>query len=137
MREVPMRYVKANQTGIVITVILSLVFQQPWILAALLVVQLAGLLSEGRLNLFVIIAKRILKGKGVETQAVELQRFNNTLAILFLTVSLISFALDWIITGYVFASMMLIAASAALLGYCIGCTVYYWIKQIRAGRIIR
>jgi hypothetical protein len=137
MREVPMRYVKANQTGIVITVILSLVFQQPWILAALLVVQLAGLLSEGRLNLFVIIAKRILNGKGVETQAVELQRFNNTLAILFLTVSLISFALDWIITGYVFASMMLIAASAALLGYCIGCTVYYWIKQIRAGRIIR
>ncbi|MCD9022378.1 DUF4395 domain-containing protein [Cohnella silvisoli] len=137
MREVPMRYVKANQTGIVITVLLSFLFQQPWILAALWVVQLTGLLSEGRLNLFVIIAKQVLRGKGEETQAAELQKFNNTLAVLFLTASLISFALDWQIAAYVFASMILIAASVALLGYCIGCTVYFWIKQIRAGRGIR
>jgi hypothetical protein len=137
MREVPMRYVKANQTGIVISVVLSFLFQQPWILAALWAIQLLGLLTEGRFSLFVIIAKLVLKDKGQETQAVELQKFNNTLAVLFLTASLISFALDWQIAGYAFASMLLIAASAALLGYCIGCTVYFWIKQIRAGRGIR
>jgi hypothetical protein len=137
MREVPMRYVKANQTGIVISVVLSFLFQQPWILAALWAIQLLGLLTEGRFSLFVIIAKLVLKEKGQETQAAELQRFNNTLAVLFLTASLISFALDWQIAGYAFASMLLIAASVALLGYCIGCTVYFWIKQIRAGRGIR
>ncbi len=137
MREVPMRYVKANQIGIVITVLLSFIFQQPWILAALWVVQLAGLLSEGRFNVFVIIAKRTLKDKGQEMQAVELQRFNNTLAVLFLTLSLISFVFEWQIAGYAFSVMLLIAASAALLGYCIGCTVYFWIKQIRAGRGIK
>jgi hypothetical protein len=137
MREVPMRYVKANQTGIVISVVLSFLFQQPWILAALWAIQLLGLLTEGRFSLFVIIAKLVLKEKGKETQAAELQRFNNTLAVLFLTASLISFALDWQIAGYAFASMLLIAASVALLGYCIGCTVYFWIKQIRAGRGIR
>jgi hypothetical protein len=137
MREVPMRYVKANQTGIVISVVLSFLFQQPWILAALWAIQLLGLLTEGRFSLFVIIAKLVLKEKGKETQAAELQRFNNTLAVLFLTASLISFALDWQIAGYAFASMLLIAASVALLGYCIGCTIYFWFKQIRAGRGIR
>jgi hypothetical protein len=137
MREVPMRYVKANQTGIVITVVLSFLIQQPWILAALWAVQLLGWFTEGRFNLFVIIAKLILKDKGQEMQAAELQRFNNMLAVLFLTASLISFALDWQIAGYAFASMLLIAASVALLGYCIGCTVYFWFKQIRAGRGIR
>jgi hypothetical protein len=137
MQEVPMRYVKANQTGIVISVVLSFLFQQPWILAALWAIQLVGLLSEGRFNLFVVIAKLVFKNKGQETQAAELQKFNNTLAVLFLTVSLISFVLDWQIAGYAFATMLFIAASAALLGYCIGCTVYFWIKQIRAGRGIR
>jgi hypothetical protein len=137
MREVPMRYVKANQIGIVILVVLSFLFQQPWILAALWAIQLLGLLTEGRFSLFVIIAKLVLKDKGQETQAVELQKFNNTLAVLFLTASLISFALDWQIAGYAFASMLLIAASVALLGYCIGCTIYFWFKQIRAGRGIR
>jgi hypothetical protein len=137
MREVPMRYVKANQTGIVISVVLSFLFQQPWILAALWAIQLLGLLTEGRFSLFVIIGKLVLKDKGLETQAVELQKFNNTLAVLFLSASLISFALKWPIAGYAFASMLLIAASVALLGYCIGCTVYFWFKQVKAGRGIR
>jgi hypothetical protein len=106
-------------------------------LAALWAIQLLGLLTEGRFNLFVIIAKLVIKDKGLETQAAELQKFNNTLAVLFLTASLISFALNWEIAGYAFASMLLIAASVALLGYCIGCTIYFWFKQIRAGRGIR
>jgi hypothetical protein len=136
MREVPMRYVKANQAGIVLSVVLSFLFSQPWILLALWIIQLAGLLSEGKFNLFVIIAKLLIKRKGEETQAVELQRFNNTLAVLFLTLALFSFALGWQIVGYAFSAMLLLAAGAALLGFCIGCTIYFWVKQFRAGRRI-
>jgi cobalamin synthase len=136
MREVPMRYVKANQTGIVLTVVLSFLFQQPWLLAALWVIQVVGLLTEGRFNVFVAIAKLILKGKGQEMQAAELQRFNNVLAILFLTIALILFSFGWQIAGYIFSAMLLLAAGAALLGYCIGCTIYFWFKQLRAGRSI-
>jgi len=137
VREIPMRYVKANQAGIVLSVILFFLSHQIWVLAALCVVQLAGLLTEGRLNAFVRIAKLALKNKGEETQAIELQRFNNTLAVLFLTLALVSFAFGWEIVGYAFAAMLLLAAGAALLGFCIGCTVYFWIKQIRAGRFRR
>lgn len=137
MREVPMRYVKANQAGIVLSVILFFLLHQWWILAALWAIQLGGLLTEGKLNVFVQIAKRVIKNKGEETQAVELQRFNNTLAVLFLTLALVSFALGWEIVGYAFAAMLLLAAGAALIGFCIGCTIYFWIKQIRAGRFRR
>ncbi|WJH31352.1 DUF4395 domain-containing protein [Paenibacillus sp. CC-CFT742] len=136
MREVPMRYVKTNQVGIVLFVLLSFGFNQPLILGALWIIQVVGLVSGGKLNLFVQIGKAVLKGKGTETQAVELQRFNNILAVLFLSLALISFSLSWQVAGYVFSGMLLLAASAALLGYCVGCTVYFWYKQLRAGRRI-
>ncbi|OAX45036.1 DUF4395 domain-containing protein [Paenibacillus sp. AD87] len=136
MREVPMRYVKANQIGIVLFVVLSFLINQPLILGALWIIQVVGLASGGKLNLFVQIGKAVLTGKGTETQAVELQRFNNVLAVLFLTLALVSFGLGWQVAGYIFSSMLLLAASAALLGYCVGCTVYFWYKQLRAGRKI-
>ncbi|WP_413375267.1 DUF4395 domain-containing protein [Paenibacillus taichungensis] len=136
MREVPMRYVKANQIGIVLFVVLSFLFNQPLILGALWIIQVVGLASGGKLNLFVQIGKAVLTGKGTETQAVELQRFNNVLAVLFLTLALVSFGLGWQVAGYIFSSMLLLAASAALLGYCVGCTIYFWYKQLRAGRKI-
>ncbi|WP_413405830.1 DUF4395 domain-containing protein [Paenibacillus amylolyticus] len=136
MREVPMSYVKANQVGIVLFVILSFVFNPIVVLGALWSIQVVGLASSGKLNLFVQIGKAVLTGKGTETQAVELQRFNNILAVLFLSLALISFSLGWVAAGYVFSVMLLAAASAALLGYCVGCTVYFWYKQLRAGRKI-
>ncbi|WP_145152850.1 DUF4395 domain-containing protein [Paenibacillus xylanexedens] len=136
MREVPMRYVKANQVGIVLFVLLSFVFNPLVVLGVLWIIQVVGLTSGGKLNLFVQIAKAVLTGKGTETQAVELQRFNNILAVLFLSLALISFSLGWVVAGYVFSIMLLAAASAALLGYCVGCTVYFWYKQLRAGRKI-
>ncbi|MEK3773595.1 DUF4395 domain-containing protein [Paenibacillus sp. FSL K6-4396] len=136
MREVPMRYVKANQVGIVLFVLLSFVFNPIVVLGALWSIQVVGLASSGKLNLFVQIGKAVLTGKGTEMQAVELQRFNNILAVLFLSLALISFSLGWVIAGYAFSVMLLAAASAALLGYCVGCTVYFWYKQLRAGRKI-
>ena len=132
MKEVPMRIVKFNQAGIVLFVLLSLLLQQTWILAVLWLIQVAGLLSQGKLNVFTAFAKWVLKDKGTETQAVELQRFNNVLAVLFLTLALICFALAWSIAGIVFTAMLLAAAGAALLGYCIGCTVYYRYKLFRS-----
>ncbi|WP_366346695.1 DUF4395 domain-containing protein [Paenibacillus amylolyticus] len=131
-----MRYVKANQVGIVLFMLLSFVFNPIVVLGALWSIQVVGLASSGKLNLFVQIGKAVLTGKGTETQAVELQRFNNILAVLFLSLALISFSLGWVGAGYVFSVMLLAAASAALLGYCVGCTVYFWYKQLRAGRKI-
>lgn len=128
-----MRYVKANQTSIVLFVIVALALHEPWVLAALWLIQVAGFVTEGRLNPFVALAKRFYPARGqFETQAVELQRFNNTLAILFLTFSLLTWVIGWPIIGVTFAAMLLIAAGVALLGYCIGCTIYFQYKQFLA-----
>ncbi|WP_074904889.1 DUF4395 family protein [Paenibacillus algorifonticola] len=104
-------------------VLLAAVFQQPWVLAALLLIQIIGLATKGKFNLFVSITKPFLRTEGREEQGVELTRFNNSLAILFLTMSLPSFALGWIVAGYVFATFLFVAASVALLSYSIGCTL--------------
>jgi hypothetical protein len=128
--EIPMRYVKTNQAGIVLFVVAAMIFS-PWILFVLWLIESVGLLTGGRFNLFVRIAKPFLPTNRGETQAAELTRFNNALAVIFLTLSLIAFALGWTIAGYVFAAMLLLAAGVALLGYCIGCTLYYQFKMLR------
>ncbi|GFZ87842.1 hypothetical protein GCM10008018_37500 [Paenibacillus marchantiophytorum] len=128
MKEIPMAYVKANQTGIVVGVLLAFAFQLPWLVALLWAVQVAGLIGGGKWNLFVTISNPFLLTKGKETQAAELTKFNNALAVIFLTVSLAAFALGWNIAGYIFTGFLLLAAGAALLGYCIGCTIYYQYK---------
>ena len=135
MKEIPEPYVKANQIGIVLFVILTAVFDQPYLLLALLVIQVVGLLT-GK-NLFVLLAKPFLKVKGAPTQAQELQRFNNTLAVIFLTLSLLSFLIQLPFLGYIFAAMLFLAAFAAICGYCIGCTVYFQYKQFKARRKLR
>lgn len=135
MKEIPEPYVKANQIGIVLFVILTAVFDQPYLLLALLVIQAVGLLT-GK-NLFVLLAKPFLKVKGAPTQAQELQRFNNTLAVIFLTLSLLSFLIQLPFLGYIFAAMLFLAAFAAICGYCIGCTIYFQYKQFKARRKLR
>ncbi|MNC19016.1 hypothetical protein D3C75_669390 [compost metagenome] len=135
MKEIPIEYVKANQTGIVLSVIAFLVSGQLWIIAALWLIQVIGLSTGGRWNLFAALGRQFLTPKGKETQAAELLRFNNSLAVAFLSLSLASLLLGWTTAGYVFAVMLLGAAGAALLGYCVGCTLYFWVKQIRAGRL--
>lgn len=137
MNEIPMPYIKANQAGIVLFTITALLLHQPWILAALWIIQVIGLWPGKQWNLFVRLAKPFLQTAGRETQAVELQRFNNTLAVSFLTLSLLSFALGWTVAANLFAGLLIAAAGVALLGYCIGCTMYYWYKQILARRKLR
>ncbi|MDF2650374.1 MAG: hypothetical protein K0Q73_6179 [Paenibacillus sp.] len=137
VKEVPISYVKANQTGIVVFVLLAFAFQWTWLVALLWVIQLLGLVGGGKWNLFVAVSKRFLSRSGTETQAAELTRFNNALAVLFLSLSLASFAIGWSMVGYIFTGFLLLAAGAALLGYCIGCTIYYQYKQFILRRRVK
>lgn len=137
MKQVPISYVKANQSGIVVFVLLAFAFQWTWLVALLWVIQLLGLVGGGKWNLFVAVSKRFLSRSGTETQAAELTRFNNALAVLFLSLSLASFAIGWRMVGYIFTGFLLLAAGAALLGYCIGCAIYYQYKQFIVRRRLK
>lgn len=127
-----MAYVKSNQAGIVLFSLIAIVLQLPWLLAALWVIQLTGVLSGGKGNVFVALARPFLQVEGKKTQAAVLTRFNNSLAVGFLTAALMCWAAGWLLGTYLFAGMLLGAAFLALCGYCVGCTMYYQFKQLRA-----
>jgi hypothetical protein len=130
MKEIPMPFVKSNQTGIVLFSVLAILLQSPWLIAALWVIQALGLAFGLRLNAFVKVARPFLKIQGSGTQSSELTRFNNVLAVTFLTLSLISLSVGMNTLAYVFVGMLAFAAFLAICGYCIGCTVYFQFKQL-------
>lgn len=133
MKEIPMIYIKINQTGIVLFVAIAVILQQLLLLAVLWLIQLAGLLFGLKANVFIQLARPFVQERAMrgEKQAMEMQRFNNILGVVFLTVSLAGFALGWTIAGYIFAIMLFLAAFIAILGFCIGCVMYYQFKQLR------
>ncbi|MDV2988897.1 MAG: DUF4395 domain-containing protein [Dehalogenimonas sp.] len=134
MKEIPVPYLRANQTGIVALVVLAVVTQSPLILTALLLIELAGLIFGLKANLFVQIAKPLLKNliAGSPTEARELARFNNTLAVIFLSLAAILFTLGLTIAGFVVAGVLAVVVSFALGGRCLGCVLYYQYKLLKS-----
>ncbi|CAG7620637.1 hypothetical protein PAESOLCIP111_02287 [Paenibacillus solanacearum] len=134
MKEIPIPYVRANQAGMVILILLSIILQQPVILVALWAIQVLGLWQGMRGNLIVQLAAPLLRSRiaGAQTESSELQRFNNAIAVALLTISILCFWVNpdgWI--GYVFAGMVALAAFVAICGYCVGCFLYYQFKRLR------
>jgi hypothetical protein len=136
MKEVPIAYVRSNQAAMVLLIALSAIFQQPWIILVVFAVQAAGLIYGVRGNLFITLARPFLRNRisNSQTESAELQRFNNSIAVSLLTLSVVSFAIGSSLAGYIFAGMVALAAFAAICGYCIGCTLYYQYKRLRARR---
>lgn len=132
MREIPIPYVRANQAGIVLLVVLAIVLQQPVLIAALWAIQVIGLWRGVRANLIVRLATPLLASRiaGAQTESAELQRFNNSIAVILLTVSLLCFwVLQAPLAGYTAAGMVAVAALIAICGYCVGCFLYYQFKK--------
>jgi hypothetical protein len=132
MMEIPVPYVRANQAGIVLFVLLAILLQQPFLITILWILQVLGLTLGMRANVFVLIAKPFLHKQvhGAPTESQELLRFNNSIAVLLLTVAVISF---WIannsVIGYIAAGMVAVAAGVAIMGFCVGCFLYYQFKR--------
>ncbi len=131
MKEIPIPYVRANQWGIVIFILAGILLQQYALIAALLAIQILGFLGGIQWNLFVQVAKPFLKDRlqHAETEAQELQRFNNSIAIILLAASTLAFYMGGTTLSVILAGMVALAAFVAICGYCIGCTLYFQYKQ--------
>lgn len=132
MKEVPMPYVKAHQWGIVLLFLSALIFQQPVILYVLAIIHMLTLLIGSKGSLFIQLVKPFLKNRiaNAETQSRELSFFNHSLGMAFIMLSIICFALNWSVAGYIFAAMFALAAFIAICGFCMGCFIYYQIKRL-------
>lgn len=137
MKEIPMPLIKANQLGMVLLVVLSYLpldygFRSHLFVYAAFVIQLIGWFAGPQWNLFMGIARLFVSRNRLEKaekQAAELARFNQTIAVALLGLASVFHAFGLTIAGHVFAGMVALAAFVAVLGYCVGCTIYYQYKK--------
>lgn len=129
IRTIPRPLVRTNQWVIVLSVLLTWITRQPWILALPLAAGLMGLIFG--FNPIIKIAKKFLKKDSSHyiPEEWDQQQFNQTISVICLGGGLISFLLKWTVLAYVFTIMVAVAAFAAILGFCVGCFIRYQWKQ--------
>lgn len=128
---IPRPLVRFNQWIILLSTIATWIFQQPMILLIPLVANLMGLLFN--FNPFMKFARLFLKKKPSEyiPEDVVQQKFNSCIAITCLLLGFVGFELDKSIMGYIFTIMVAAASGIAILGFCIGCFIFFQLNQLR------
>ncbi|MGG0655757.1 DUF4395 domain-containing protein [Rummeliibacillus pycnus] len=128
---IPRPLVRVNQWTILLSTTATWFFHQPFILLIPLIANLLGLFFN--FNPFMKFARLFLKKKPSDyiPEDVVQQKFNSCIAIAFLFLGFIGFELDKSIIGYTFTIMVAAASGIAILGFCIGCFIFFQINQLR------
>ncbi|MBQ0138467.1 MAG: DUF4395 domain-containing protein [Kurthia sp.] len=128
---IPRPLVRVNQWTILLSTIASWTFQQPWLLLIPLVANILGLFFN--FNPIMKFARLFLKKQPSEyiPEDVTQQKFNSCIAIFCLLVGYIGFTVGLPILGYVFTIMVALASFIAILGFCIGCFLFFQINQLK------
>lgn len=134
VHSIPRPLVRTNQWVIVLSVLLTWLTKQEWILAIPLAAGLMGLTIN--FNPIMRIAKLFLRKAPSQyiPEDREQQQFNQLIAVLCLAGGLISFLLHWTVLAYFFTIMVGLAAFVAILGFCVGCFIRYQWKQYQYRR---
>ncbi len=128
---IPKPLVDSNQIFIIITVLISWITKEPWILIIPFLAVFSGVLLK--YNPVIKIGRLFLKkapAKYRQEDAAQ-QRFNAGIASVCLGAALISSSAGWVTGYYLFSGMVLAAAAVALAGFCIGCFVRYQWQRFR------
>ncbi len=132
MKEIPVSLVRANQFVMVGLTILAIILQSNIILALTLLLVLLPLIFGAKANIVFVLVKSLFPKdrSNEEKEAAELQRFNQTIAASLLAIGFIISVLTGHWIAWLFVGMVTVAATIALLGFCVGCFIYYqWKKQ--------
>jgi hypothetical protein len=136
IRSIPRPLVRTNQWVIVISVVLTWIFDIEWFLLVPFISGLLGLLFG--FNPVMQFAKLFLR-KDPQSYIPEdwdQQQFNQKLAVSCLGIGFISLLLGWNTLGYVFTILVAVSAFVAILGFCIGCFIHFQWKQYKYRRTI-
>ncbi len=136
IRSIPRPLVKTNQWVIVLSVLLTWVSGLEWFLLVPFLSGLSGLLFG--FNPIMQLAKPFLRKepKAYIPEDWEQQQFNQTIAVSCLGIGFISFLLGWNTVGYIFITIVAVAAFVAILGFCIGCFIHFQWKQYKYRRTL-
>ncbi|MHA6531958.1 DUF4395 domain-containing protein [Paenibacillus sp. BAC0078] len=128
-RGIPRPLVKTNQAFIVLSVLATWFTGQYWVLALPLAAGLSGLLFG--YNPVIKLAAMLLtkERSSYLLEDWDQQQFNQSIAVFCLTAGLVSFLAGWSVAAYIFTAMVAVAATVAILGFCIGCFIHYQWKM--------
>lgn len=131
--DIPMPIVKLNRATLLTVILVGLIFQQPLATTLLFLILLPAVLYGQRASLIFQVGSRLLRRWNVtaEREDRRLMRFNNSIALVLLSLAQVFFLFNLPIVGWILSLMVAIAATIALAGFCIGCFLYF---QFRINR---
>ncbi|MCA1053937.1 DUF4395 domain-containing protein [Rossellomorea aquimaris] len=131
---IPKPLVDLNQWFIVITVILSWALQLHWLLWIPFIAVTTGAVFS--YNPIMKVGRMFLRKdmSSYRAEDADQQRFNAVIASCCLGGALLSELLQWTTAFYLFSGMVLLAASVALAGFCIGCFIRYQWRRLQYKR---
>ncbi|MFB5662624.1 DUF4395 domain-containing protein [Alteribacillus sp. HJP-4] len=121
---IPKPLVQLNQVFIIITVVLALILHHVVLLLPFIIGVMTLMTKQNPLIRF---GSRFLKKDRDQyiQEDKSQQLFNQWIATAALGLAVIFFYLNWTAAGYIFSILVAAAAGAALMGFCIGCTIRY------------
>lgn len=126
---IPRPLVRTNQWTIFLSVVLTWLTGQYWILVIPLIANLLGCTIG--VNPIIRGAKYFLRKDPKEyiPEDAGQQRFNASIATICLAGGFIGFVAGWTVVGYVFTVMVALASFIAILGFCVGCFIQFQAHQ--------
>jgi hypothetical protein len=134
VRSIPRPLVKTNQWVIVASVVLTWVTGAEWFLLVPFIAGVLGILFD--FNPIMRFAKLFLR-KELNTyipEDWEQQQFNQKIALLCLGIGFAFFLFGFNTIGYIFTTLVAVAAFVAINGFCIGCFIHFQWKQYQYRR---
>ncbi len=130
---IPLPIVRLNRVVLVSGVVVAFLLQAPIIIAALFVVIAPAAIWGRRASLIYKLGSKVFARQNAtaEKEDFRLQRFNNTIAAIMLGGATIAFLLNAWAIGWVLSFGVAAAALVALLGFCVGCFLYYQFRLQR------
>jgi len=135
---IPMPIVRLNRWTLVIGILAGLVLQWPLVTTALFLILLPAVIFGQRGSLIFKTGKRLMalgllraNDKDEDGEDRRLMRFNNSIAVTLLGLAQIAFLLGVPMAGWALSLLVVVAASAALMGFCLGCVLFYRFRIYR------
>lgn len=128
---IPRPLVRVNQWTILLSVLIAWTTQISWVLLIPLIANLGGLLFN--FNPIMKAARPLLKKpmSSYIPEDVTQQKFNSTIAITCLAVAYVSWIAGNFLVASIFMSAVALASFVAILGFCIGCFLFFQINQFK------
>lgn len=131
MKTIPQPLVKLNQSFVALSALSYLISQNAvFLLIPLFNCALSQIFSK---NVIMLIGKKFLRKAYNEYHQEDAadQKFNNLLAMSMFLVAYISHFFNWTVSAYLFTSMVLIASTVALMGFCVGCFIRFQYRMYK------